>query len=78
MDAALRNQIRDQVLSYVGAQREPVEMRPLVESVRKKRTLRDLRDTDVLEVVLPMISSGMLDYTPGLRVQIGKANSEQS
>lgn len=72
MDTQLRNQIRDQVLSYVRGQTGPVEMKPMVESVLSAGEQHELRDTDVLEVVLPMISSGMLQYTSGLRVKLGK------
>ena len=77
MERELLTQIQEQVLSYVRGQNGPVDVKPMVQSVLKKKFQPELRDTDVLEVVLPMISSGLLDYTPGLRVKLGKPISQK-
>ena len=78
MERELLTQIQEKVLSYVRGQNgRPVDVKPMVQSVLKKKFQPELRDTDVLEVVLPMISSGLLDYTPGLRVKLGKPISQK-
>lgn len=72
MSTAIRNEIRREVLKYVGGH-GPVSISTMAEALRAKHAdLSGVRDSDVRDVVQPMIVTGKLNYAPGLKIQLGK------
>ena len=69
---APRNQVRDEVLAFLREQPEPVRMNIMAAALRDRNPqLRDLRDSDFRDVVQPMIVTGKVHYTAGLKVRLG-------
>lgn len=65
----LEQEIRDEVVGYLRQHSVPVRMSAIIEGVRhKKAELKRLRDADIKAVILPMITTGKLKYTPELMI----------
>jgi hypothetical protein len=62
--------IRGSVLGYFRPQQEPVYLTSVLNSVRDE--LKDVSEADVRDVVLRLIGSGKLMYTPDMRISLGK------
>ena len=73
MSTTIRNEIRREVLKYVSGH-GPVSIGTMAEALRGEHAdLRTVRDADFRGVVQPMIVTGKLSYTAGLKIQLGKA-----
>lgn len=62
--------IRGRVLGYIKPQQEPVFITTILNTVRGE--LPDVSESDVRDVVLRLIGSGKLMYTPDMRISLGK------
>ena len=71
MSITVKNQIRQGVLDYVG-QHAPVRISDIAEDLRKRGGLSNIPDSDVRDVVQPMIVTGKLSYAQGLKIALGK------
>jgi hypothetical protein len=59
-------------LTYLREQPEPVQMNIMAAALRDRNPqLRNLRDSDFRDVVQPMIVTGKVHYTAGLKVRLG-------
>lgn len=68
-----RDVVRTKVLAFLTDQTEPVRVKNMADELRNSNPeLSGLRDSDFLDVVQPMIVTGKIDYTAGLRVQLGR------
>jgi hypothetical protein len=65
-------QIQREVINYLKKQSGPVRVSNMVSDLHQK--LSSVRESDVRSVVQPMIITGKLSYTPGLKIQLGKAS----
>jgi hypothetical protein len=73
MTTAVRDDVRREVLKYVGGQASPVGIGVLAEELRKGNVkLSKLRDSEIRAIVQPMIVTGKLSYAPGLKIRLGK------
>ena len=68
-----RDELRDEVLDFVRKQSTPVRMSSMADALRKQnpQKMRTLRDSEVRDIVQPMIVTGKLSYAPGLKIQLG-------
>lgn len=73
MSDATRKMIRHEVLSYVE-EHGPARIGTLTESVQKKHM--DVRESEVLTVVQPMIVTGKLSYASDLKIKLGGSKTE--
>ena len=71
MSTSVKNQIRQGVLDYVG-QHTPARISDIAEELRKRGGLGGIPDSDVRDVVQPMIVTGKLSYAQGLKIALGK------
>ncbi len=62
--------IRGSVLGYFQPLQEPVYLTNVLKTVRDD--LKDVSESDVRDVVLRLIGSGKLMYTPDMRISLGK------
>jgi hypothetical protein len=62
--------IRGSVLGYFQPLHEPVYLTSVLKNVRDE--LKDVSESDVRDVVLRLIGSGKLMYTPDMRISLGK------
>jgi hypothetical protein len=62
--------IRGRVLGYFQPLQEPVYLTSVLNTVRNE--LQDVSESDVRDVVLRLIVSGKLMYTPDMRISLGK------
>jgi hypothetical protein len=67
-----RKEIRNGVVEYLTGHDEPIRIKALVQAVRGRSNLPTMRDADVKSVILPMITTGTLEYTPELKVRLVK------
>ena len=75
MSTEKRNDVRREVLSYLGKRDSPVQMSNMANDLRSQNEgLKDLQDSDFRSVVQPMIATGKLNYAPGLKITLGKAS----
>jgi hypothetical protein len=69
-----RDTIREEVLHYFRGNPGPVHLVSLAQRLREsKPNLESVRDADFRNVVLPMIVTGKLQYTPELKIRRAKA-----
>jgi len=62
--------IRGRVLGYIQPQQEPVLIANILNTVSGE--LPDVSESDIRDVVLRLIGSGRLMYTPDMRISLGK------
>jgi hypothetical protein len=62
--------IRGSVLGYFKPSQEPVYLTNVLHTVQGE--LADVSEADVRDVVLRLIGSGKLMYTPDMRISLGK------
>lgn len=62
--------IRGRVLGYFRPETTPVYLASVLESVSKE--MDDVSESDIRDVVLRLIGSGKLMYTPDMRISLGK------
>ena len=74
MSTTVRNGIRREVLRYLRNCDEPVSISSMAGELQTRPGLQSLRDSDLRAVVQPMIVTGTLRYTPGLKIKLGDAN----
>jgi hypothetical protein len=60
-------QIQRQVIKYLKKQTAPVKVSSMVSELRSGKLL----ESEVRSVVQPMIVTGQLSYTPGLKIKLG-------
>lgn len=65
-------EIQRQVINYLKKQTTPVKVSSMVSELRSQKLSRVL-ESDVRSVVQPMIVTGKLSYTPGLKIKLVKA-----
>jgi hypothetical protein len=68
-----RQALQAKVLQYFGQARTGARISKVAQRLRKAHQWKSLRDADIKAVVLPMVMSGMLKYTPELKLTIGGA-----
>jgi hypothetical protein len=67
--------IRGSVLEHFKPQQEPVYLTSVLDTVQdnlKQAELKDVSESEVRDVVLRLIGSGKLMYTPDMRISLGK------
>ncbi len=62
--------IRGSVLGFFRPEREPVYLTSVLNNVQSE--LQDVSEADVRDVILRLIGSGKLMYTPDMRISLGK------
>jgi hypothetical protein len=62
--------IRGRVLGYIQPQPEPVFITNILDTVRGE--LPEVSESDIRDVLLRLIGSGKLMYTPDMRISLGK------
>lgn len=72
MGIGTRQLIRQKVLEYLKSQPSPVGLSSIASDLRQHNAFRELRDSDVRNVVQSMIVTGKLAFTPGLKIELGK------
>lgn len=66
-----QDHVRKEVLAYLREQAEPVRVQRLANELRDRNPrFSALRDSDFRDVVQPMIVTGRVHYTTGLKVQL--------
>jgi len=73
MQAFAKQLIREKVLEYLEKQSSPVGLSSIAEDLRSHRDLREVRDSEVRDVVQSMIVTGKLNFAPGLKIEHRKA-----
>lgn len=68
------DKIRVQVLKYLDG-RAPVKLSSMTKDLRQHANLSDVSDSDVRDVVQPMIATGKLSYASGLKIKLAKATT---
>ncbi|MGI0086241.1 MAG: hypothetical protein ACREBQ_14270 [Nitrososphaerales archaeon] len=62
--------IRGRMLGYIQPQPEPVFITNILSTVQE--ALPDVSESDIRDVLLRLIGSGKLMYTPDMRISLGK------
>jgi hypothetical protein len=62
--------IRGRVLGYFQPNREPVNLTNILDAIQKE--VDGVSDSEVRDVILRLIGSGKLMYTPDMRISLGK------
>lgn len=62
--------IRGHVLGYFQPDREPVDLTNILDAIQNQ--VDDVSDSEVRDVILRLIGSGKLMYTPDMRISLGK------
>ena len=62
--------IRGRVLGYFQPPQKPAYLTSVLNTVQ--RELEDVSESDIRDVVLRLIGSGKLMYTPDMRISVGK------
>ena len=74
MSQTVKNEIRREVLNYVKKQQAPVSISAMAQDLRGVHgRLSNIPDSSFRDVVQPMIVTGKLSYTSGLKIKLGKA-----
>jgi hypothetical protein len=68
------SEIQREVIKYLEKQTAPVRVSNMVSDLRSDK-LRNVMESDVRSVVQPMIVTGKLSYTPGLKIKLVKAKA---
>jgi hypothetical protein len=64
--------IRGRVLGYFRPAKQPVYLTSVLESLSKEKEMQDVTEADIRDVVMRLVASGKLMYTPDMRISIGK------
>jgi hypothetical protein len=73
MQAFAKQLIREKVLEYLEKQPSPVGLSSIAEDLRNHGDLREVRDSEVRDVVQSMIVTGKLNFASGLKIEHRKA-----
>ena len=62
--------IRGRVLGYFRPETQPAYLTSVLESVSKE--MQDVSEADIRDVVLRLVASGKLMYSPDMRISLGE------
>ena len=64
--------IRGRVLGYFGPETQPVYLTSVLKTMMSEAGMQDVTEAEIRDVVLRLIGSGKLMYTPDMRISLGK------
>lgn len=72
MSTAMANSIRSEVLKYLREAASPMAVSAVAKELRSRPELSTITDSDVRNVVRPLIVTGKVSLSTGLKIQIGQ------
>lgn len=64
--------IRGRVLGYFQPETQPMYLTFVLKTMMSEAGMQDVTEADIRDVVLRLIGSGKLMYTPDMRISLGK------